>query len=60
MDWVSVLATEFAEEDDMPMLAAGFPAWMRKWDTDLEDEPTPIPDGKRPKRSSLDVEVEKD
>ena len=44
----------------MSMLAAGFSARMRKWDVDLEDEPTPIPNGKRPKRSFPDVEVEKD
>ena len=32
----------------MSMLVVGFAARMRKWDADLEDEPTHIPDGKHP------------
>ena len=40
VDWVGVLANESIEEDKMSMLAAKFVAWMRKWDVDLEDEPT--------------------
>ena len=60
MDWAGILANESVEEEEMSMLAAGFAALMRKWDADLEDEPTLIPDGKRPKRSSPDEEVEKD
>ena len=60
VDWVGVLANEFVEEEEMSMLTVGFAAWMRKWVSDLEDEPTPIPDGKSPKRSSPDEEVERD
>ena len=60
MDWSSVLASESTEEEEMSTLAVGFAAHMRKRDVDLEDEPSPIPDGKRPKWSLLDKEVEKD
>ena len=37
-----------------------FAARMQKRVANLEDEPTLIPDGKHPKRSSPDEEVEKD
>ena len=60
VDWVGVLASESAEEDEMSMLVAKFARQMRKRDTNLEDEATSIPDKKRPKPSSPDVEVEKD
>ena len=32
----------------MSLLVAVFATRMQKRDADLEDEPTPIPDGKRP------------
>ena len=60
MDWVGVLASESVEEGKMSMLAAEFAAQMRKRDVDLEGEPTLTHDGKRPKRSSPNVEAEKD
>ena len=60
MDWAGILANESVEEEEMSMLAIGFAARMQKLDADLEDEPTLIPDRKRPKRSSPDEEVEKD
>ena len=60
MDWAGVLASESTEEDEMSMLAVGFATQIRKRDADLEDELTPIPNGKRPKRSLENVKVEKD
>ena len=60
MDWAGVLASESVEEEEMSMLVAGFAARMRNRDADLEDEPTPIPNGMCPKRSSPNVEAEKE
>ena len=60
MDWAGVLASEPAKEEEMFMLATGFAARMQKGDADLENEPTPIPDGKRPKKSSPNKEAKKD
>ena len=60
VDWTRILASEPAEEEEMFMLAAGFIARMQKWVANLEDESTPISDGKRPKWSSLDEEAQKD
>ena len=60
VDWVGVLANESVEEEEISMLVVGFSAWIRKWVSDLEDEPTPVLDGKRPKRSSPDEWVERD
>ena len=48
---MGILANESVEEVEMSMLAAGFAAWMRKWDVDSKDKSTPIYDGKRPRRS---------
>ena len=60
MDWISILSSESVEEEEMSMLAAEFAARILKRVADLEDEPTPILDGKRPKWSSPNEEVEKD
>ena len=59
MDWVGVLASESAEEEEMSMLAIRFSACMGKRDVDLEDEPTPISDGKHPKQSLPDEKAKK-
>ena len=42
------------------MLASGFAARMRKRIVDLEDESAPTSDGKCPRRSSSDLEAQKD
>ena len=60
MDLEGILASESVEEEKMSMLAAEFAARMRKRDAELEDDPSPIPDRKRPKLSSLSEEAEKD
>ena len=60
VDWAGVLADESAKEEEMSMLAVGFAAWMQKQTADSEDELTPIPDGKPPRRSSPCEGVEKD
>ena len=60
MDWTSILANESTEKEKMYMVAVGFATWMRKWVVDLEDESTPISDGKRPRRSSPNEETYKD
>ena len=60
MDWAGVLAGEFVKEEEMFMLAVGFVARMRKRTMDSEDEPAPIPNGKRPRWSSSDEGVKKD
>ena len=59
MDWSSVVASEFGEEE-MSMLAVGFVARMRKRTADSEDELMPTYDGKSPRRSSSDEEAQKD
>ena len=52
--WIGkgVLASEFAEEEQMSMIVAGFGTRMRKRTADSEDEPAPTSDWKRPRRSS--------
>ena len=64
MDWSSIISGEPAEEEEMSSLAIGFAAWLRKRAAScglrvvgLEDVTTPISDGKRLKRSSLDEEA---
>ena len=60
MDWTSILASESVEEEEISTLAVGFATWMRKRVADSEDKSTPISNGKRPRRSSLDGEAQKD
>ena len=43
----------------MSTLAVRFAVRMQKRDVDLEDEPTPIPNGKHPKQSLPDEEAKK-
>ena len=50
MNWAGIFYGESVEEEEMYMLATVFTAWMRKRTKNSEDEPAPIPDGKRPKR----------
>ena len=59
MDWAGVLASESTKEEKMSTLTVGFAVRMRKRDAEFEDEPSPIPDGKRPKLSSPGEEAEK-
>ena len=60
MDWSSVLASKSAEEEETSMLTAGFAARMRKRAANLKDEPAPISDRKRPRRSFPDEDAQKD
>ena len=60
MDRAGILSSDSVEEGDMSMLVVGFAAQMRKRVMNLEDEPTPISNGKHPERSLPDEEVEKD
>ena len=60
MDREGILASDSVKEGDMSMLVVGFATRLPKRVMNLEDEPTPIPNGKHPKRSLPDEEVEKD
>ena len=60
VDWTSIIASEPSEEEEMSRLAVRFTARMHKWATGSKGESTPISDGKRPKRSSPNEEVQND
>ena len=57
MDWVGIIASELAEEEEVSRLVARFTLRMCKRAVGSEGEYTPISDGKRPKRSSPDEEA---
>ena len=57
MDWIGIIAREPVEKEEMSMLAVGFATRMHKRVMDSKGESTPISNGKRPKRSSLDEEA---
>ena len=60
VDWIGVVASEPAEEEEMYNLVIGFIARMRKRAAGSEGEATSNPGGKRPRRSSPDEEAQKD
>ena len=57
MDEAGISASEPIEGEEMSRLVARFAERMRKRVAGSEGEPTPISDGKRLKRSSLDEEA---
>ena len=57
MDWAGIISSELVEKEEMSRLVAGFAALMHKRAAGSEGESTPIFDGKRQKRSSLDEEA---
>ena len=60
VDWTGILSSEYAEEEEMSMLTAGFAVRMQKWVAESEDESTPISDGKSLRRFSPIEEAQKD
>ena len=60
VDWVGIISSELAEEEEMFRLIAGFAGRMRKRARGSEGESTPISDRKRPKQSSPDEDAKKD
>ena len=48
MDLIGILANKPVEEEEKSMLTVGFSSLMQKRVADLEDESTPISNGKHP------------
>ena len=57
VDWTGILTSEYTKEEEMFMITNGFATRMRKKVADLEDEYTPISNGKHRRRSSPDEEA---
>ena len=60
LDWTEVVDIESVEEEDMLSLAAGFAGRRRKRSVTLEGVDTSSYGEKRPRRSPLDEEAQKD
>ena len=60
VDWMSIIASEPAEEEEMSSLVVGFSVRMRKRATGSKGETTPRSGGKRSRQSFLDDEVQTD
>ena len=60
MDWMSIIANEPAEEEEMSIFIVKFFVLMHKWAAGSEGETTLKFGRKRSRRSSLDEEAQKD